>query len=123
MGSSGSLHCVYLTQQNDGLSATADASVRVIDTAGNRYDPSSRGQRALDATGAGGQDLTTRMPPGGSFDRTVAFDVANESTGLSLVVNHGQFPGVIIIGDSQSFLHAPTMFRLVESDGGEIDRF
>jgi hypothetical protein len=29
-----------------------------------------------------------------------------------LVITHGAFPGVIIIGDDQSFLHKPTIVQL-----------
>jgi hypothetical protein len=89
-----------------------DVGVCLIDPAGHRYYPSPPGQMALDATGAGGQELTTMMAPGGSFERTVVFDVPRDSTDLGLVVTHGPFPGVLIIGDSGSFLHAPTVVRL-----------
>jgi hypothetical protein len=94
----------------------ADASVCLIDEKGNRYDPSPPGQQALDATGAGGDDLMTRMPPGGSFVRRVVFDVPREAAELALVVNHGRFPGILIIGAPHSFLHAPTVIRLSELD-------
>jgi hypothetical protein len=57
-----------------------------------------------------------RMPPGGSFVRRVVFDVPREATELALVVNHGRFPGVLIIGDPHRFLHAPTVIRLSELD-------
>jgi hypothetical protein len=94
----------------------ADAGVFLLDEKGHRYDPSPPGQRALDATGVAGEDLTTRMPPGGSFVRRVVFDVPREAAELALVVNHGRFPGLLIIGDPQSFLHAPTGIRLSELD-------
>jgi hypothetical protein len=92
----------------------ADVGVCLIDDNGHRYGPSPLGQRALDATGAGGQDLTTRMPPGGSFVRRVVFDVPREAAELALVVNHGRFPGLVIIGHPHSFLHAPTVIKLSE---------
>ena len=94
-----------------------DAAVYLIDSARHRYDPSPEGQRALDATGAGGQELTTTMPPGGSFVRTVVFDVPRDTAGLGLVVTHGSFPGVLIVGDPQSFLHAPTVISLNNLEG------
>jgi hypothetical protein len=89
-----------------------DVGVCLIDLAGHRYYPSPQGQIALDATASGGQDLTTKMPPGGSFERTVLFDVPEDAADLGLVVTHGLFPGALIIGDSQSLLHAPTVVRL-----------
>jgi hypothetical protein len=94
----------------------SDAGVCLIDEKGHRYEPSPPGQRALDATGLGGSDLTTRLPPGGSFVRRVVFDVPTDAAGLALVVNHGRFPGLLIIGDPHSFLHAPTVFSLSELD-------
>jgi hypothetical protein len=94
-----------------------DAGVYLIDATGRRYDPSPEGQRALDATGGGGQDLTTRMSPGSSFERTVVFDVPRDVAGLGLVVTHGSFPGALIIGDSQSFLHPPTVVKLDDDRG------
>jgi Domain of unknown function (DUF4352) len=90
----------------------SNVGVCLIDARGHRYDPSPQGQLALDAMGAGGQDLTTKMPPGGSFDRTVVFDVPQDTADLGLVVTHRLFPGALIIGDSQSFLHPPTIVRL-----------
>jgi hypothetical protein len=89
-----------------------DVGVCLIDLAGHRYYPSPQGQIALDAMGTGGQDLTTKMPPGRSFERTLVFDVPKDTADLGLVVTHGLFPGALIIGDSQSFFHPPTIVRL-----------
>jgi hypothetical protein len=94
-----------------------DVGVCLIDREGHRYDPSPQGQLALDATGTGGLDLTTKMPPGGSYERTLVFDLPKETADLGLVVIHGLFPGALIIGDSQSFLHPPTVVRLNNWDG------
>jgi Domain of unknown function (DUF4352) len=94
-----------------------DVGVCLIDREGHRYDPSPQGQLALDATGTGGRDLTTKMPPGGSFERTLVFDLPKDTADLGLVVTHGLFPGALIIGDSQSFLHPPIVVRLNNWDG------
>ena len=32
---------------------------------------------------------------------------------VELIVHHGAFPGVIIIGSDQSWLHQPTLFRTI----------
>jgi hypothetical protein len=93
-----------------------DARLYLIDPTGHWYDSSPEAQRALDAMGVGGNDLTTRMPPGGSFERSVVFDLPREAGDLGLVVSHGNFPGVLIIGDSQSFLHPPTVVKLDRVD-------
>jgi hypothetical protein len=89
-----------------------DAQVYLLDARGQRYDPAPAPQRALDAAGAGGQPLDTELPPGGSFTRTVAFDLPPHARRVSLVVAHGLFPAVLVIGDPQSLLHRPTIVPL-----------
>jgi len=89
-----------------------DAQVYLLDARGRRYDPAPDAQRALDAAGAGGQPLDTELPPGGSFTRTVAFDLPADARRVGLVMVHGLFPGVLVIGGPQSFLHKPTIVIL-----------
>lgn len=89
-----------------------DAQVYLLDTSSQRYDPSPAGQQALDATGQGGQPLSSELVPGGSFTRTVVFDLPKGSSHLALGVTHGQFPELLVIGSEQSFLHKPTLIEL-----------
>jgi hypothetical protein len=89
-----------------------DAQVYVLDGQGQRYDLNPAGQHALDASGQGGQPLHSELAPRGSFTRTVVFDVPNGSSHLALVVTHGLFPDVLVIGSEQSFLHKPTITQL-----------
>ncbi len=96
-----------------GISQRAlDAQVYLLDASNQRFDPDASGQRALDATGQGGQPLDSKVAPGGSFTRTVVFNLPKGSSHLVLVVTHGLFPDVLIIGSEQSFLHKPTIFQL-----------
>jgi hypothetical protein len=88
-----------------------DAQVYLLDARGQRYDPDPSGQQALDASGQGGQPLDSELAPGGSFTQTVVFDVPKGSSHLALVVTHGLFPDVLVIGSEQSFLHKPTIFQ------------
>jgi hypothetical protein len=112
----GGIFCVVTVRVSNRARRRAqretDVGVCLVGPEGRRYYPSPHGQLALDATGAGGEDLTTKMAPGGSFERTVVFDVPKEAVDLGLVVTHGRFPGALIIGDSQSFFHAPTVVKL-----------
>jgi hypothetical protein len=94
-----------------------DAAVWLVDSRGNRYDPSAEAQTALDAIGASGPSLTSMMLPGSSFERTVVFDVSKDASDLRLGMYHGYFPGVVIIGASQSFLHPPTLVELTYESG------
>lgn len=89
-----------------------DAQVYLLDARGRRYDPAPAAQRALDASGAGGRPLDTELAPGGSFTRTVAFDLPPDARRGALVVAHGLFPDLLVIGDAQSFLHKPTIVPL-----------
>ena len=89
-----------------------DAQVSLLDASHQRYDPSPSGQQALDATGQGGQVLSSELTPGGSFTRTIVFDLPTGSSHLALVVTHDQFPDLFVIGSEQSFLHQPTIIEL-----------
>jgi hypothetical protein len=89
-----------------------DAAVYLLNDRGMRYDLSPQGQQALDAAGWAGQPLNSLVEAGGSFTYTTAFDLPPQTSQLGLVITHGAFPGLIIIGDAQSFLHKPTIVRL-----------
>lgn len=107
---------VRVSSHAKGVSQRAlDASLYALDSAGHRYDVSLPAQRALDATDQGGQPLNTELAPGASFTHTVAFATPVDVTGLALVVSHGAFPGVIIVGDEQSLFHRPTLMLLTIS--------
>ena len=90
----------------------SDAQVYLLDASNQRSDPSPAGQQALDARGQGGQPLSSALAPGGSFTRTVVFDLPKGSSHLALVVSHGLFPDFLVIGSEQSFLHKPTIIDL-----------
>jgi len=95
-----------ISQRESGI------QVYLLDAKGQRYNPDPRGQQTLDATGQGGLPLDSRLAPGGSFTRTVVFDLPKSSSHLALAIAHGLFPGIIIIGDDQSFFHKPTIIQL-----------
>lgn len=104
---------VRVSSKARGITQRAlDARLYLLDAQGQRYDPDPTAQRALDAAGQSGQPLNSSLTPGSSFTHTVAFDLPKNSSQLALGVTHGLFPGVIIIGDEQSFLHKPTTFKL-----------
>jgi hypothetical protein len=90
----------------------ADVEVCLIDSRGQRYAPSPIGQRALDLAAGSGPELSSMVEPGASFERTVVFDLPTDASDVGLIVTHGRFPSVLIIGDTQSFCHAPTILRL-----------
>ena len=90
-----------------------DVYVYVTDYRGGRFDVSLPGQDALRRAGLAGEPLTTYVDPGEAFESRLAFDVPTEATDLGFVKrSHGWFPGLLIIGDPQSFLHRPTTVHL-----------
>ncbi|MEO6890044.1 MAG: hypothetical protein ABI456_11890 [Ktedonobacteraceae bacterium] len=104
---------VRVSSQARGITQRAlDAQVYLLDAGGQRFDLDASGQQALDATGQGGQPLDSRLAPGGSFTRTVVFDLPRSSSHLALVVTHGLFPDVLIIGSEQSLFHKPTIIQI-----------
>jgi hypothetical protein len=104
---------VQVTSRAKRVSQRAlDAGAYLLDAQGIRYDPSLQGQQALEAAGLAGEPLNSLVDAGASFTSTIAFDLPSPSIQPVLVFTHGDFPGLIIIGDDHSFLHKPTIIRL-----------
>lgn len=85
------------SQRENGL------HVRLIDDQGRRFDPRKDPNEV---------PFNVLLGPGESVTAERIFDVPADAAGLSLVVRHGLGPGNVIIGDSQSLLHKPTLMRL-----------
>ncbi len=106
---------VQVTSKARGIRQRAvDAAIYLLDSSGRRYDPSPEGQQALEAANLAGQPLNTYLDPDGSFTHTATFDLPAGAKPYALVATHGLFPGRLIIGDSQSFLHKPMIFEIRE---------
>lgn len=104
---------VLVSSRARGISQRArDAQVYLVDAQGGRYNLAPAAQCALDRSGAGGQPLDTELAPSGTFMRTSAFDIPLHALRVGLVVTHGLFPDVLVIGGQQSFLHKPTIILL-----------
>lgn len=72
-----------------------------------------QGRQWHEVPGLSGIRLTTRIPAGGSVVSEPVFKVAGDATGLGLVLTHGwKQPGVLVIGNSDSLLHRPTVVQL-----------
>jgi hypothetical protein len=81
-----------------------DAHAELEDQQGKRYRPC--------AAAAGGRSLTDELGPGESFRVFLPFRLPRGATPAGMVVHHGDFPGAVIIGADQSFLHPPALLRL-----------
>jgi hypothetical protein len=77
------------------------------------YLVDGQGRRWKESSGVNGVGLTVKVAGGGSVVSEPVFKVAGDSTGLSLVLTHGRWqPGVLVIGDSDSWLHRRTVVAL-----------
>jgi hypothetical protein len=87
-----------------------DARAEMEDRHGRRYEP------CADARPGGAdpsRSLSDELGPGESFRVSLAFRLPENEEPAGLVLHHGDFPGIVIIGSDQSFLHAPALLRLV----------
>jgi hypothetical protein len=77
------------------------------------YLVDAQGRRWEESAGVGGVRLTARVAAGDSVVSEPVFKVAGDATGLELVFTHGwKQPGVLVIGDSDSWLHRRTVVKL-----------
>jgi len=86
-----------------------DARAELEDQRGNRYQPCAQ---PLEREPGGAHRLSDELGPGDSFDVFVPFRLPDGATPAGLVFHHGEFPGVVIIGQDQSFLHTPALHRV-----------
>ena len=77
------------------------------------YLVDAQGRRWEESLGVNGVGLTAKVAGGGSVVSEPVFKVAADATGLALVLTHGRWqPGVLVIGDSDSWLHRRTVVKL-----------
>jgi hypothetical protein len=77
------------------------------------YLVDAQGRRWEESAGVNGVPLTARVEAGDSVVSEPVFKVAHDATGLELVFTHGwKQPGVLVIGNSDSWLHRRTVVRL-----------
>jgi hypothetical protein len=77
------------------------------------YLVDAQGRRWEESPGVNGVGLTARVVGGDSVVSEPVFKVAGDATGLGLVFTRGwRQPGVLVIGDSDSWLHRKTVVEL-----------
>lgn len=81
-----------------------DARAELEDDRGTRYRPC--------AVPAAGNSLSDMLGPGESFRVRLPFRLPPAATPAGLIMHHGDFPGVVIIGEDHSFFHQPALHRL-----------
>lgn len=77
------------------------------------YLVDGQGRKWEESPGVNGVGLTARVAGGDSVVSEPIFKVAGDATGLRLVFTHGKWqPGVLVIGDSDSWMHRQTVVEL-----------
>lgn len=85
-----------------------DAHIEMEDQAGIRYQPCAA---SLPDGPQPAKSLTDELGPGDSFRVRLPFNLDAHAIPAGIVVHHGDFPGKVIIGADQSFLHRPALLR------------
>ncbi len=80
-----------------------DARAELEDRQGNRYQPCEPVR-----------SLSDELGPGESFTVSLAFRLPADAAPAGLVLHHGDFPGVVIIGADQSLFHRAALQRFAE---------
>lgn len=97
---------VSVRVRNRGHKAESEALMQA-------YLVDARGRLWGESPGLSGVRLTAKVAPGESVVSEPVFAVAADARGLELVFTHGRRqPGVLVIGDSDSFLHRRTVTPL-----------
>ncbi len=77
------------------------------------YLVDGQGRRWDEVRGLSGVRLTARVAAGDTVVSEPVFRVSKDATELGLVLTHGHWqPGVLVIGDPDSWMHKPTVVRL-----------
>jgi hypothetical protein len=79
-----------------------DAHAELEDEHGKRYQPCA----------APPKSLSDELGPGESFRVSLPFHLPRGAMPAGLVLHHGDFPGIVIVGADQSLLHPPALQRL-----------
>lgn len=77
------------------------------------YLRDAQGRTFTPVRGLSGNRLTAPVSPGGTVLSEPVFRVPADATGMQLVFTHGKRqPGILVLGDSDSLLHHPTVVPL-----------
>jgi hypothetical protein len=100
------------SRRGDGLLYPNSRILTLIDDRGNKYSPSSEGQRALDIVPANNKPLTTPLRPGESYTSEIVFDLPAHAKASTLLINEGEWETRLVIGHENSLLHRQARFQL-----------
>ena len=98
--------------RGNGLLYPNSRVLTLLDEHGNKYSPSTEGERALEAAQSSGTALTTPLKPGESYTTEVVFDLPADVKATTLLINEGEWETHFVIGHENSPLHRKTRFEL-----------
>lgn len=98
--------------RGNGLLYPNSRVLTLLDDRGNKYSPSTQGQRALDAAQSSGTPLTSPLRPGESYTSEVVFDLPADVKATTVLINEGELLTRFVIGHENSPLHRKTRFQL-----------
>ena len=109
-GSRGWVALVEVSSAAKGIRQRArDVRVELEDRKGRHYQPCAA---PLTYGSAPRHLLSDELGPGEAFRVFLPFRLPGGAEPTGLVVHHGEFPRLVIIGDDQSFLHTPALLRI-----------
>lgn len=118
LAAKGAFHIVTLRVSSDARRATLTPyglRAVVVDERGRRFGRHREAERALPGAGAD-RPLEQAVPAGGSYTRTIVFDLPPDAIRPAVSVTEQAFPDValewFLIGDEDSIFHRPTLLGL-----------
>ncbi len=96
-----------------------DAQAELEDQHGRRYAPCAE---PLPSGPEPPHLLSDSLGPGESFRVLLPFQLPSGAKPAGIIVHHGAFPGLIIIGADQSFLHPPALLHLSQKPRSDAGR-
>lgn len=87
-----------------------DAYAELEDEQGTRYQTCAA---PLAQGGTPARTLADPLDPGDSFSVLLPFRLPTKAQPAGVVLYHGDFPGIVIIGNDSSVLHRPALQRIV----------
>lgn len=87
-----------------------DAAAELEDEQGTRYQTCAA---PLAQGGTPARALADPLDPGDSFSVLLPFRLPAKTKPTGIVLHHGDFPGIVIIGNDSSVLHRPALQRIL----------
>lgn len=119
MQAEGVFHLITIKVSSDAQSMNLRLShprAILIDNEGHRYERSEAAEHVLEHQAGTTNSLLQPVKPGGSFSKTLIFDVPDDIDTPRLLISKGSFierlTELFLIGDEDSLFHKKTLFTV-----------